>query len=140
MPQYHKSVLYTSDILIVKCKERRPPSDKWLKGWPISDHLTLLLSTDTLLKPNKMFLTFFVQFPTIIPFKSYAKRMTNTVILTLPLKLVGYGTFIEGLVCVKHCMGTESSPVFHLRTEDFQLLLVKSAPVSIVLRLLQTSC
>lgn len=74
MPQYHKSVLYTSDILIVKCKER-PLSDKRLKGWPISDHpVPFTEHSEMLLKTNKMFLTpFLSSFQLQSQFKSYTK-------------------------------------------------------------------
>ena len=124
--QYHKSVLYTSDILIVKCKER-PPSDKQPKGWPMSDHPALPLSILTCcLNQVRCFCLFLSGFQPSSQFRSYAKRMINIVILFFALKLIGWllvGTFIEGLVAAKQCMGIESSPVLNLRTKDFKCLL-----------------
>lgn len=89
---------------------------------------------DVLLKPSKMFLALFLSsFQMQSPFKSCAKGMINIVILILALKLVGSGALIEGLVGVKHWVGTKSSPVFNLRAEDFNSFsLVKSALVSTV--------
>lgn len=70
--------------------------------------------SDTLLKPNKMFL--FVQLPTIIPTQSLCQK-DDTVILTLALKLSGWLYIYWEPISVKCCMNTEFKPVFNLWTK-----------------------
>lgn len=70
--------------------------------------------SDTLLKPNKMFL--FVQLPTIIPTQSLCQK-DDTVILTLALKFSSWlYIYWEPSKC-QYCMSTEFKPVFNLRTK-----------------------
>lgn len=128
MPQYHKSVLYTSDILIVKCKER-PPSDKRLKGWPISDHPAL---------PPSILMCYWRQYvPLFLSsfqlqswFRFYTKWMINIVILIFALKLFAWLWDIYWGLSVKHCRGTEPSPVFNSVAEESNSLSLDKSVVS----------